>query len=62
MLPKFVATEDIRQVNLDHRQTDGLQRIEDGNGRVRIAARVNDDALRAAPGLLYPVSTVGIRC
>ena len=37
---------DIRQMDLGRRQTDGLERVEQGDAGVRIGGGVEDDAVR----------------
>lgn len=45
---------DVRQMDLGRRQTDGLERVEQGDGRVRIGGGIDDEAVKHAVGLLHP--------
>ena len=41
-------------MDLGRRQADGLERVEQGDGRVRIGGGIDDEAVKHAVGLLHP--------
>ena len=55
MVPEGFALVDIRDVNLDHRNIERGERIVNGDGGVRIGARIDDDAGAHRPRFLNPV-------
>ena len=54
-VPERLAPEDVRQVQLDHRQLGGVQGVEDRDRGVGVGAGVDDDAVRLLARLLDPV-------
>lgn len=42
---------DVRQMDLGRRQADGLERVEQGDGRVRIGGGIDDEAVKHAVGV-----------
>ena len=55
MMPEALARENVGQMHLNHRQTHGTDRIVDGDGGVRVRARIDDDTAGRGHRLLDPV-------
>ncbi len=55
MVPKGFTPVDVREVKLDHRAFRRRQCIQDGDRRMRVGARVEDDPRGGRPRLLDPV-------
>lgn len=51
-LPEVLALPDVGQMDLDRRDGDRLQSVQDRDARVRIGGRVDDDAVIHAVGRL----------
>ena len=45
----------VAQMDFDGGQGDGLESIQNGDGRVGIGGWINDDAIELAKSLLYPI-------
>ena len=55
MVPKRLALVHVRDVHLDHRRLEGVERVEDGDGGVREGGRVDDDAAGRFARFVDPV-------
>ena len=60
MVAEAFALVDVRDVDLDHRPVEGLERVKDGDGGMGEGGRIDDDARGGVPRLVDPVDQLAL--